>query len=141
VKKVFFVSAKTGNGLDKLVEHLKYCYQLHKEQQKKIYVLGATNTGKSTFLNKLIEMQNKKHHQDLSKIAKSAKLEPTTLTTSAFPHTTMDFVKVRHVHLFFPLYDTPGVPSPLQPHLPCFATYARQLLITKQCAPLSNFPN
>ena len=38
-----------------------------------------------------------------------------------------------------PLYDTPGVPSPLQPHLLSFAMYARQLLITKQCTPLSNF--
>lgn len=45
----------TGEGFTIVIDHLKQISVLHKNDQKKIYVIGSTNTGKSTFLNKLVE--------------------------------------------------------------------------------------
>ena len=44
----------TGAGFPVVIDHLKQIALLHKKDQKKVYVIGSTNTGKSTFLNKLV---------------------------------------------------------------------------------------
>ena len=54
------------------------------------------------------------------------------LTTSSFPHTTLDFLKIKHIHLGFPLYDTPGIPSKNQENIQNYISVASQLLVTKQ---------
>ena len=58
------------------------------------------------------------------------------ITTSSFPNTTLDFIKVRHVHLGFPLYDTPGLPSQHQCHLESYSDFNKNNLVTKQISPV-----
>lgn len=88
VKDVFLISSKSGIGIDDLsvaIEQLR--------DKKDVYVVGTTNVGKSTFINKLI--------------AESAG-EKDVITTSYFPGTTLGFIEIpldEHTALI----DTPGI--------------------------------
>jgi ribosome biogenesis GTPase YqeH len=82
------VSAKTNEGFERLIELLA-----KHRKGKDIYVVGATNVGKSTLINRLI--------RDLSEL-------DTELTTSRYPGTTLDMV---HIPLDDgkSIIDTPGI--------------------------------
>jgi ribosome biogenesis GTPase A len=107
-------------------------------------VVGAANSGKSSFINALIhKMSNnprikdkeekvydreKRHENEIWRSSKGKDMEglikdePKTttviqelLTVSPLPGTTMDFIKVDDVHMMgIKIYDTPGVPQPNQ---------------------------
>lgn len=88
-EEIFLTSADNKQGIDEVIEYLKKQYK-----NKDIYVVGATNVGKSTFINRVVSL-----------LEGNKKLE---LTTSRFPGTTLNTVLI-------PLWnnkniiDTPGV--------------------------------
>lgn len=85
---VFLISSKKGHGVENLAHQLeKY------RNQKDIYIVGTTNVGKSTFINRLIKQ--------------SSGLED-IITTSYFPGTTLGFIEIPLDDSTF-LIDTPGI--------------------------------
>lgn len=85
---VVLCSAEKGIGLDRLVDAM-----VSYKNQKDIYIVGATNVGKSTLINGLL-----KHYGE-------ADLE---LTTSRFPGTTLDMIEIP-IDENNSLFDTPGI--------------------------------
>ena len=73
----------------------------------KVYVVGATNSGKSSFINALIYKSNK--YKDPNKIHYKQKYN--ILTESPLPGTTLEFISVDDVKLGFKFFDTPGIPN------------------------------
>lgn len=88
IKNILFVSSKKNYNMDLLVSNInKYrCSSL-------VYLVGNTNAGKSTLLNKLLANYTDK---DIS------------ITTSILPATTLDTIEVK-VSNDLTLIDTPGI--------------------------------
>lgn len=88
VQDAFLISSVKGTGIDKLQEQIeKY------RNGKDVYIVGTTNVGKSTFINRLIKEST--GHSDV-------------ITTSYFPGTTLGFIEIpldEHSNLI----DTPGI--------------------------------
>ncbi|RHW38616.1 ribosome biogenesis GTPase YqeH [Lysinibacillus yapensis] len=85
---VMLVSAHKGIGMGEVVEAInKY------REGKDVYVVGCTNVGKSTFINRII---------------KQATGEGNIITTSHFPGTTLDMIEIP-LDDGSALYDTPGI--------------------------------
>lgn len=88
VKDVFLISSKKGHGVEKLARQLE-TYR----NGKNVYIVGTTNVGKSTFINRLIQQTS-----GLKEV----------ITTSYFPGTTLGFIEIpldEHSYLI----DTPGI--------------------------------
>ncbi|KRL68339.1 ribosome biogenesis GTPase YqeH [Companilactobacillus versmoldensis] len=82
------VSAQTGTNIDKLMTMIeKY------RQGQDVYVVGTTNTGKSTLINRIISANS-----DVKDL----------ITTSRFPGTTLDQIDIPLDDGHF-LIDTPGI--------------------------------
>lgn len=82
------VSAQTGTNIDKLMQMMdKY------RDGQDVYVVGTTNTGKSTLINKIIS-----ENSDVKNL----------ITTSRFPGTTLDRIDIPLDDGHF-LIDTPGI--------------------------------
>lgn len=90
---VCLISATKGYGLKKLKEKLDE----HRDGQD-VYVVGMTNVGKSTFINKLI--------QDSTGMKN-------VITTSYFPGTTLGFIQIPLDEKSY-FIDTPGIVNPKQ---------------------------
>ncbi|WP_173916074.1 ribosome biogenesis GTPase YqeH [Halobacillus sp. Marseille-Q1614] len=88
VEDVFLISAQTGEG----IEELSHSIDRYREG-KDVYVVGTTNVGKSTFINRLINMTS--GVKDI-------------ITTSYFPGTTLGFIDIP-LDDNSSLFDTPGV--------------------------------
>jgi ribosome biogenesis GTPase YqeH len=88
VVDIILVSAKKNIGFDRVIQSLK----THKRKLN-VYVVGATNVGKSTLINRLIA--------DFSDLEAE-------LTTSMYPGTTLDLVKIPIADGTF-VIDTPGI--------------------------------
>ena len=73
----------------------------------KIYVIGSTNSGKSSFVNALLFKQNK--YKNSKKLMRREKFN--ILTESAAPGTTLDLVTIEEFSLGFRVIDTPGIPN------------------------------
>lgn len=103
-------SAKEATGIQKVVDILE---KIKKEIPEgkylpKIYVVGSTNSGKSSFLNSLIFKSNK--YKEPSKVHFRSKYA--TLTESPAPGTTLDLIEVEGVRVWpQKVYDTPGIPN------------------------------
>ncbi len=82
------ISSKNNDGFDDLKEKI-YKYK----KSKNVYVIGLTNAGKSTMLNKFVNLYTDKEH---------------LVTTSMLPSTTLDTVKVNIADDLI-LVDTPGI--------------------------------
>ncbi|GAB3071041.1 ribosome biogenesis GTPase YqeH [Salinicoccus sesuvii] len=82
------VSAMKNEGMETLVNKLS-----HYSNGKDIYVVGTTNVGKSTLINRLIE---------------NTSGDKEVITTSRFPGTTLDLIDIPLDDNAF-IYDTPGV--------------------------------
>ena len=79
IKGVHFISAKTGRGMDKLVDYIMKDWG----NRGDIYLLGCTNVGKSSLFNQLMKL-----------ICGSDKLDHTSpATISRWPGTTLDLLK------------------------------------------------
>lgn len=88
VQDVFLISSVKGTGIDELTQELeKY------RNNKDVYIVGTTNVGKSTFINRLI-----KRSTGISEV----------ITTSYFPGTTLGFIEVP-LDDNTALIDTPGI--------------------------------
>jgi len=88
VEDVFLISSRKGTGIDTLTEKIA-----EKRQGKDVYIVGTTNVGKSTFINKLI---------------KETTGEQNVITTSYFPGTTLGFIEIP-LDEQTALIDTPGL--------------------------------
>lgn len=83
---ILFISSKTNYKVRELMNYLT------RNNIKTSFIVGHTNSGKSTLINKLIDL-NKSHVN--------------RLTTSKRPNTTMDFIRVK-INKDLTLIDTPG---------------------------------
>ncbi|QZT33419.1 ribosome biogenesis GTPase YqeH [Caldalkalibacillus thermarum TA2.A1] len=86
---VVFCSAEKGTGIQALMKSIE-----QHRQGGDVYVVGATNVGKSTLINQILKQAG-------------AEKAP-VLTTSRFPGTTLDMIKIP-LDDGQALYDTPGV--------------------------------
>lgn len=73
-EKIIFQSTKRNINTKSLI------HELEDKNINEVYILGYTNAGKSTLINKLNELEN-------------TKVEP--VTTSLIPNTTIDFIKIK----------------------------------------------
>ncbi|MFP3916968.1 ribosome biogenesis GTPase YqeH [Lysinibacillus telephonicus] len=85
---VMLVSAHKGIGMHEVVDAI----EMYREG-KDVFVVGCTNVGKSTFINRII---------------KQATGEGNVITTSHFPGTTLDMIEIP-LDDGAALYDTPGI--------------------------------
>lgn len=86
---VLFCSAEKGLHIDELLQAIE-----HYRRGKDVYVVGATNVGKSTLINRIL----KNVGMD----------EKELLTTSRFPGTTLDLIDIP-LEDGRSLFDTPGI--------------------------------
>lgn len=89
--EIVLCSAKRNQGFDRLLEAVTEL-----RGQRDVYVVGATNVGKSTLINRLIS-----DYSDLEQ----------ELTTSRYPGTTLDTVKIPLDDGHY-IIDTPGIVYP-----------------------------
>ncbi|WP_236004270.1 ribosome biogenesis GTPase YqeH [Heyndrickxia sporothermodurans] len=85
---VLLVSATKGHSIDEAMEAID-----HYREGKDVYVVGCTNVGKSTFINRII---------------KNVTGENDVITTSHFPGTTLDMIEIP-LSDGSALIDTPGI--------------------------------
>lgn len=85
---VFLISSTKGYGIDDLANQLAIY-----RQEEDVYIVGVTNVGKSTFINRLIK--------------RTSGLED-VITTSYFPGTTLGMIKIPLDDTTY-LIDTPGI--------------------------------
>lgn len=82
------ISSKNNYNLDNLMELIE-----ENKKTNNVYLVGYTNAGKSTLINKIIKNYSNNNYE---------------LTTSVLPSTTLNFVKV-NVNDNLTLIDTPGI--------------------------------
>ncbi|WP_010650969.1 ribosome biogenesis GTPase YqeH [Oceanobacillus massiliensis] len=88
VKDVFLISSVKGTGIEELTEQIEWY-----RNNKNVYIVGTTNVGKSTFINRLI-----KQSTGMGEV----------ITTSYFPGTTLGFIEIP-LDENTSLIDTPGI--------------------------------
>ena len=88
IKDVFVISALKNNGVTELYN------ELIKNNEKSVYVIGYTSSGKSTFINKLLMLNGKSGN----------------ITTSSLPNTTLECINIK-LNDKLTLIDTPGFVS------------------------------
>lgn len=88
IKDVFVISALKNNGVTELYN------ELIKNNEKSVYVIGYTSSGKSTFINKLLTLNGKSDN----------------ITTSSLPNTTLECINIK-LNDKLTLIDTPGFVS------------------------------
>lgn len=88
IKDVFVISALKNNGVTELYN------ELIKNNEKSVYVIGYTSSGKSTFINKLLTLNGKSGN----------------ITTSRLPNTTLECINIK-LNDKLTLIDTPGFVS------------------------------
>ncbi len=93
--EVSLISAEKGQGIEDLAKTIE-----RRRKGKDVYVVGCTNVGKSSFINKLIEQ--------------FGGADELKITTSRFPGTTLNFLGIPLGEDNSTLFDTPGVMNPHQ---------------------------
>lgn len=105
---VHLVSCHNGLGIDNLMTNLM---MMANDNGNKVYVMGAANVGKSSFINRLVESDYK------IKDSRGAKSKPSQkkardntpqATVSNLPGTTLDFLKIKLPN-GITMIDTPGL--------------------------------
>ncbi|WP_129727338.1 ribosome biogenesis GTPase YqeH [Ectobacillus funiculus] len=86
---VFLISAAKGNGIEELAGAIE-----HYREGRDVYVVGCTNVGKSTFINRMIKQFSDETEN--------------VITTSHFPGTTLDLIDIP-LDDESSMYDTPGI--------------------------------
>ena len=88
VKDVLLISAIKNHGIEEAAARIDEL-----RNGKDVYIIGATNVGKSTFINKLIELTTG---------------DKNVITTSHFPGTTLGMIEIP-LDRATRIYDTPGI--------------------------------
>ncbi|MEC5422185.1 ribosome biogenesis GTPase YqeH [Virgibacillus sp. C22-A2] len=88
VKDVFLISSVKGYGIEELTHQIELI-----RKKSNVYIVGTTNVGKSTFINRII---------------KQATGYGEVITTSYFPGTTLGFIEIP-LDDNTSLIDTPGI--------------------------------
>lgn len=88
-EEIIVVSVEKNINIDYLLKRIKYF-----QTAKNVYVVGHTNAGKSTLINKLIKNYSENNLQEL--------------TMSPLPSTTLNTVKIE-INDYLTLIDTPGL--------------------------------
>ena len=88
VKDVLLISAIKNHGIEEAAARIDEL-----RNGKDVYIIGATNVGKSTFINKLIELTTG---------------DKNVITTSHFPGTTLGMIE-NPLDRATSIYDTPGI--------------------------------
>eukprot|EP00624_Nannochloropsis_granulata_P001154 evm.model.NODE_1531_length_19035_cov_17.377516.6 len=117
-RHIHMVSCKTGANVKPLLRAMKL---LARQRKRDLYVIGAANVGKSTFINRLIELGRSggDRERNAKKKSKKKKQDPSKaggtslVTTSPLPGTTLNFIEV-DLGDKVSLYDTPGLILPHQ---------------------------
>jgi ribosome biogenesis GTPase A len=100
-ENVHMISCQTGKNIESLLSKVMTMSEAYGE---KVYVIGAANVGKSSFINRLIagsSSKNSKHRQ-------SRKGDVPQPTVSNLPGTTLDMLKLRLPN-GVSVFDTPGL--------------------------------
>ncbi|KAL6072440.1 Ribosome biogenesis GTPase YqeH [Balamuthia mandrillaris] len=102
LRAVHLVSAKTGQGIDELSRAIE-----RMRRGRDVFVLGCTNVGKSTLMNRLITKSAK---GPSAKTITTSPLPGTTLNLIGFPLGTWNPKKLKKRQLRkAKIYDTPGI--------------------------------
>ena len=104
---IFFIpylSIYLGMGMDKLLGDLM---ATAKQNENKIFVMGAANVGKSSFINRLLETSNLRQ-KSAKKGMKTSNKDVPMATVSNLPGTTLDFLKIKLPN-GVSMIDTPGL--------------------------------
>ena len=88
VKDILLISAIKSQGVEEAASRIDEL-----RNGKDVYIVGATNVGKSTFINKLIELTTG---------------DKNVITTSHFPGTTLGMIEIP-LDRATSIYDTPGI--------------------------------
>ena len=88
VKDILLISAIKNHGVEEAAARIDEL-----RNGKDVYIIGATNVGKSTFINKLIELTTG---------------DKNVITTSHFPGTTLGMIEIP-LDRATSIYDTPGI--------------------------------
>ena len=88
VKDIVLVSAIKNQGIDEVIEKIA-----EYRNGRDVYIVGATNVGKSTLINKIIQLTSG---------------DKNVITTSHFPGTTLGMIKIP-IDDGGSIYDTPGI--------------------------------
>ena len=98
-------SAKKLTGVSKILTVLEKTKQRMQnlDHLPKVYVMGTTNSGKSSLINAMLAKKSKYQ-------TKKSK-EHAVLTESALPGTTQEMITVEQFRLGFRVIDTPGIPN------------------------------
>ena len=88
VKDILLISAIKNQGVEETASRIDEL-----RNGKDVYIVGATNVGKSTFINKLIELTTG---------------DKNVITTSHFPGTTLGMIEIP-LDRATSIYDTPGI--------------------------------
>ena len=88
VKDILLISAIKNHGIEEAAARIDEL-----RNGKDVYIIGATNVGKSTFINKLIELTTG---------------DKNVITTSHFPGTTLVMIEIP-LDRATSIYDTPGI--------------------------------
>jgi hypothetical protein len=107
---VRLISCKTGFGIPDL---LRKARSLAEDLDCEIYVVGAANAGKSSFINHILERNNMTpdNEEKEKKRPGNQTSRKGALTTSPLPGTTLKFIKIK-LGDGRVLYDTPGLLIP-----------------------------
>ncbi|SFA69789.1 hypothetical protein SAMN04488072_10185 [Lentibacillus halodurans] len=89
VEGVYLISSVKGHGMSDLTQAID-----DHRNEKDVYIVGTTNVGKSTFINKLIQKTTGTEN---------------VITTSYFPGTTLGFIEIPLDDQNAALIDTPGI--------------------------------
>lgn len=103
VDRIAIISAKTGYNFRHLEEIMSS--SIKEAKGRYMYVMGRTNCGKSTFVNRFLNHVGYTHQGTVD-----FQQEVGGVTQSALPGSTLDFVPFT-LPLGYKLIDTPGVPS------------------------------
>lgn len=105
-ENVHLVSCATGMGMAELLTSV---LQMAESHGQKIYVMGAANVGKSSFINRLLDTSYGLPSAKLKrKGGKRPRDDVPQATVSNLPGTTLDFLKIRLPN-GITMIDTPGL--------------------------------
>lgn len=104
VAGVHMVSSTRGTGV---ADVLADAVRMARGRRCDIYVVGAANVGKSSFINKVVALRSSPKSKGKAKRGSKSQRD-SALTTSVIPGTTLDSIRIP-LGRDISLYDTPGI--------------------------------